>query len=135
MALHRLADFCIVSSLHDGMNLVAKEFVSSRFDGDGVLILSTFTGAALEFQDALLVNPFAADDMADAILRALTMPPEERQKRMGRLRDVVAENNIYSWAGKIFSTLLKFDLPEPSELSDSQSDPDTGVKSEWPTTA
>lgn len=111
-ALHRLADFCIVSSLHDGMNLVAKEFVGSRFDGDGVLILSSFTGAAREFTDALLVNPFAPDEMAGAILRGLTMSPDERRKRMQRMRAAVAENNIYRWAGKILSTLLKFEIPE-----------------------
>ena len=71
MALHRLADFCIVSSLHDGMNLVAKEFVASRFDEDGVLILSRFTGAARELTDAVLFNPFAIDELADAMHEAL----------------------------------------------------------------
>jgi alpha,alpha-trehalose-phosphate synthase [UDP-forming] len=112
MGLHRLAQFCIVSSLHDGMNLVAKEFVASRFDEDGVLILSSFTGAARELTDALLVNPFSTDEMSDAIHRALTMPAEERAKRMQRLRAATAENNVYRWAGKILSTLLKVDIPE-----------------------
>lgn len=112
MALHRLADFCLVTSLHDGMNLVAKEFVSSRGDEDGVLILSSFTGAARELSDALIVNPFAADEVAEAIERALNMPFEERRRRMMRLRAAVAENNIYRWAGKIISSLLKFELPE-----------------------
>src|SRR5262249_24431756 len=77
MALHRLADFCIVNSLHDGLNLVAKEFVSSRFDEDGVLILSQFTGAARELTDALLVNPFSIEECAEAIHQALKMPPKE----------------------------------------------------------
>jgi trehalose 6-phosphate synthase len=118
MALHRLAHFCIVSSLHDGMNLVAKEFVASRFDEDGVLILSNFTGAARELTHALLVNPFSTDEMSDAIYRALTMPVEERSKRMQRLRAATAENNVYRWAGKILSALLKVDVPETAHASD-----------------
>jgi trehalose 6-phosphate synthase len=114
MALHRLADFCAVTSLDDGMNLVAKEFVASRFDGDGALILSRFTGAARELTSAVVVNPFAADEMADAIFQTLTMPEEERRKRMQKLRAAVAENNIYRWAGKVLSTLLRFEFPEDS---------------------
>lgn len=112
MALHRLARFCIVSSLHDGLNLVAKEFVSTRFDGDGVLILSQFTGAARELTDALLVNPFAIDQIADTIRTAIEMPENERRRRMKKLRESVANNNIYRWAGKILSALLRFDFPE-----------------------
>jgi trehalose 6-phosphate synthase len=112
MALHRLADFCMVSSLDDGMNLVAKEFVASRFDEDGVLILSRFTGAARELTSAILVNPFAVDEVAEAIHQALAMPEEERRKRMQKMRTGVAENNIYRWAGKFLSTLLKFEFPE-----------------------
>jgi trehalose 6-phosphate synthase len=112
MALHRLARFCIVSSLDDGMNLVAKEFVASRFDEDGVLILSRFTGAARELTSAVLVNPFAINEVAEAIHQALEMPEEERHKRMQRLREVVSDNNIYRWAGKVLSALLKFEFPE-----------------------
>jgi trehalose 6-phosphate synthase len=112
MALHRLANFCTVSSLHDGMNLVAKEFVSSRFDGDGVLILSRFTGAARELGDAVLINPFAVEKGAEAIRQALEMPEDERRKRMRKMRAAVEENNIYRWAGKVISALLKFDFPE-----------------------
>lgn len=112
MALHRLVNFCIVSSLHDGMNLVAKEFVSSRFDEEGVLILSQFTGAARELTDALLINPFSIDEGAEAIRRALEMPEDERRKCMQKMRTAVAENNIYRWAGKVLSALLKFDFPE-----------------------
>jgi trehalose 6-phosphate synthase len=118
MALHRLADFCLVTSLHDGMNLVAKEYVASRFDEDGVLILSNFTGASLELSDALLVNPFSPDEMAQAIFAALTMPREDRRRRMMRLRDAVAENNVYRWAGKIVSTLLKFEFTESGETAE-----------------
>jgi trehalose 6-phosphate synthase len=117
MALHQLADFCIVSSLDDGMNLVAKEFVASRIDEDGVLILSRFTGAARELTSAVLVNPFAVDEIADAIDLALTMPEEERRKRMQRMRAVVAENNIYRWAGKFLSTLLTFETPEDATVA------------------
>jgi trehalose 6-phosphate synthase len=91
------------------MNLVAKEFVASRFDEDGVLILSRFAGASRELGDAELVNPFNEEEMAEAIARALEMPEEERRRRMQRLRATVAENNIYRWAGKILSTLLKFE--------------------------
>jgi alpha,alpha-trehalose-phosphate synthase [UDP-forming] len=111
-ALHRLADFCIVSSLHDGMNLVAKEFVASRLDEDGVLLLSQFAGSALELTDAILFNPFAIEEMADAIHQALEMPPAERKKRMQRMRSAVQDNNVYRWAGKILSALLKFDITE-----------------------
>lgn len=114
MALHRLADFFCVSSLHDGMNLVAKEFVASRVDGDGVLILSRFTGAARELTDALLVNPYAMAETADAIHQAITMPPEERQRRMRRMRETVESNGVFRWAAKILSALLKLDLPETS---------------------
>ncbi|MBI4470654.1 MAG: trehalose-6-phosphate synthase, partial [Acidobacteria bacterium] len=115
MALHRLADFCIVSSLHDGMNLVAKEFVSSRIDEGGVLILSEFTGAARELTDAIQVNPYAWAEIAGAIHQALTMTDEERKKRMRRMREAVAENNIFRWAGKVISALLKFDFQEQAE--------------------
>lgn len=112
MALHRLARFCVVNSLDDGMNLVAKEFVASRFDDDGVLILSRFTGASRELSDAVLVNPFSIDETAEAMRIALEMPDEERKKRMQRLRNVVAEYNVYRWAGKFLSTLLNFEFPD-----------------------
>jgi trehalose 6-phosphate synthase len=115
IALHRLANFCLVSPLHDGMNLVAKEFVASRFDESGVLILSAFAGAAVELNDALLVNPFSSDEMAEAIYRAITMSPAESRRRMQRLRAATAENNVYRWAGKILLTLLKMDTSEQSE--------------------
>jgi alpha,alpha-trehalose-phosphate synthase [UDP-forming] len=112
LALRRMAKFCIVSSLHDGMNLVAKEFAASRFDEDGVLILSPFTGAARELPDALLVNPYAIDHFADAIKKALEMPRTERQRRMRKMRAVVQENNIYKWAADIISELVKFEFGE-----------------------
>jgi trehalose 6-phosphate synthase len=98
-ALYRMAAGCVVSSLHDGMNLVAKEFVASRTDQRGVLVLSQFTGAARELTDALLINPYAVDEVAAALHLALTMPPEQQERRMRRMRAQVAENNIYRWAG------------------------------------
>jgi alpha,alpha-trehalose-phosphate synthase [UDP-forming] len=113
-ALHRLANFCIVSPLDDGMNLVSKEFVASRTDDDGVLILSRFTGAARELTSAVVVNPLALNEMAEAIHLALTMPPDERHRRMQKLRETVAANDIYRWAGKFLSALLKFDFAESS---------------------
>ena len=115
MALHRLAAFCMVTSLDDGMNLVAKEFVASRIDEDGVLILSRFTGAARELSQAMVVNPFAEEEVAEAIHQALEMSREERGKRMQKLRAVVAENNIYRWAGKLLSALLNFEFPESTQ--------------------
>jgi alpha,alpha-trehalose-phosphate synthase [UDP-forming] len=105
MALHRLSDFCMVTSLDDGMNLVAKEYVASRTDEDGVLVLSSFTGAARELTSALLVNPFSMDEMADALRRALTMSSVERSRRMRSLRKVVRENNIYGWAASVMHAL------------------------------
>ena len=111
-ALQRLASFCIVSSLHDGMNLVAKEFVSSRLDGDGVLILSRFTGAARELSHALQVNPYSLDDMAKSIKVALNMSKKERRRRMSSLRAIVQENNVYYWASSIISEIGRFRFPQ-----------------------
>ena len=115
MALHRLADFCLITSLHDGMNLVAKEYVASRVDGDGALILSEFAGASRELVDAILINPFDEGETAEAIRQALEMPEEERRRRMQKMRAAVAENNIYRWAGKIISALLKFEFPSNAQ--------------------
>jgi trehalose-6-phosphate synthase len=104
-ALHQMADFCIVSALQDGMNLVAKEFVASRIDRDGVLILSAFAGAARELTDALIVNPFAIAEIAGAVHRAIAMPAEERRRRMLRMRETVELNNIYRWAARFILAL------------------------------
>jgi trehalose 6-phosphate synthase len=98
MALHRLAHFCAVTSLHDGMNLVAKEFVASRADEDGVLVLSKFAGAGHELKEALQINPFSIEEGARAYAAALRMPRDERRWRMRKMRDVVESNNIYQWA-------------------------------------
>jgi len=106
LALYSLAEVGVVSSLHDGMNLVAKEYVAAHPDGDGVLVLSRFTGAARELQQALLINPYDTEEFADTLAKALEMDPVERRTRMAGLREIVANNNIYRWAGKVLSTLF-----------------------------
>jgi trehalose-6-phosphate synthase len=105
-ALRRLAHFCVVSSLHDGMNLVAKEYVSARIDGDGVLVLSRFTGAAEELDEALLINPYVIDEFAGALKEAIEMPEAERRRRMEKMRGTIAANNIYRWGATILSRLV-----------------------------
>jgi alpha,alpha-trehalose-phosphate synthase [UDP-forming] len=108
--LYRHADFCMVTSLHDGMNLVAKEFAAARDDEAGVLILSRFTGAARELTDAVLVNPYDIDEMAEAVRTAVEMGREEQKARMSRMRRVIREHNIYRWAGLLLNELSK--IPE-----------------------
>jgi len=104
-AFYREADVCMVTSLHDGMNLVAKEFLAARQDERGMLILSRFTGASHELRDALVVNPYDTDELAEAIHTALTMPAEEKRSRMHRMRTVIRENNVYRWAGNLIGEL------------------------------
>jgi trehalose 6-phosphate synthase len=99
--VYRAADVCYVSSLHDGMNLVAKEFVGARDDLRGVLVLSRFTGAGHELTEALLVNPYDVDEAANALAAALVMPGEEQEQRMRALRALVSEFNVYRWAGRM----------------------------------
>jgi trehalose 6-phosphate synthase len=89
------------------MNLVAKEYVSARSDGDGVLILSRFTGAAEELQKALLINPFNTGEFACKIKEAIEMPEEERRRRMKKMRQSVADNNIYRWGASMVSRLME----------------------------
>jgi trehalose 6-phosphate synthase len=108
--LYRHADFCMVTSLHDGMNLVAKEFVATREDERGVLVLSRFTGAARELTDALVVNPYDLDELAESIRTAVTMSAEEQRIRMVRMRQAVRERNIYWWAGRLLRELSR--IPE-----------------------
>jgi trehalose 6-phosphate synthase len=102
---YRAASVCLVTSLHDGMNLVAKEFVANREDNRGVLVLSSFTGAAQELRDALLVNPYDVDQLARSIRQALEMSEEEQEDRMIQMRKIVLENNIYRWAANLLSDL------------------------------
>ncbi len=98
---YRAADLCYVSSLHDGMNLVAKEFVAAREDLRGVLVLSRFTGAARELTEALIVNPYDLEEASSALAAALSMPEEEQEERMRSLQTVIAEFNVYRWAGRM----------------------------------
>jgi alpha,alpha-trehalose-phosphate synthase [UDP-forming] len=111
---YRAAQFCLVTSLHDGMNLVAKEYIATRQDERGSLILSRFTGASHELPDALIVNPYDTDELARGIHTALTMPDEERRARMARMRAIVKEHNIYWWAGNLIGELAEIRL-EPAE--------------------
>jgi trehalose-6-phosphate synthase len=116
---YRAASLCLVTSLHDGMNLVAKEFLAAREDDRGVLILSTFAGAALELTDSLLVNPYDVQQVAGAILRALEMPDEEQATRMHRMRHNVREHNIFRWAANLLSDLteIRIEVPEKAEAA------------------
>ena len=98
---YRACDVCLITSLHDGMNLVAKEFVSARDDDRGALILSQFTGAARELHEALIVNPYHIEQIADAIHYALKMPAAEQGERMRSMRALVRDFNIYRWAGRM----------------------------------
>ena len=102
---YRAADLCLVTSLHDGMNLVAKEYLAARDDEDGVLVLSKFTGAAVELRDALIVNPYDTAGVAEAIHQGLEMSRGERRMRMQRMRLYVMEHNIYRWAANILGDL------------------------------
>ena len=99
--LYRASELCYVSSLHDGMNLVAKEFVASRDDEQGVLLLSQFTGAARELAEALIVNPYDIEQSAAAMHLALTMSPDEQRARMRAMRSLVQDFNVYRWAGRM----------------------------------
>jgi len=101
--MYRAADICVVSSLHDGMNLVAKEFIASRQDEHGVLVLSEFTGAARELEQAVHVNPFAVDSFADALHGALMMSPDDQRRRMRALRERVATHTVFDWANALLS--------------------------------
>jgi trehalose 6-phosphate synthase len=117
---YRAADLCMVTSLHDGMNLVAKEFVASRADGEGALILSQFTGATRELRDAIIVNPYDTEQLGNAIREALEMKAEERQTRMRHMRQIVREHNVYRWAGNLLTELSEIRVEE-SELAAKQS--------------
>jgi trehalose 6-phosphate synthase len=110
---YRIADVCLVTSLHDGMNLVAKEFVAARDDEDGALVLSKFTGAAVELRDALVVNPYDIAEVAESIHRGLDMPREERRTRMQQMRKQVMEHNIYRWAAMVLGDLRDVRLESP----------------------
>jgi trehalose 6-phosphate synthase len=125
---YRAADVCLVTSLHDGMNLVAKEYVAARVDGDGVLVLSKFTGAAVELRDALIVNPYDIGGVAEAVHEGLEMNRGERMRRMRRMRRQVMEHNIYRWAASVLGDLreLRLESAEGGEIQRSVSTPVPG---------
>jgi trehalose-6-phosphate synthase len=114
---YRAADLCMVTSLHDGMNLVAKEYVAARDDDQGALILSRFTGASRELRDAILVNPYDTEQLAEAICFALRLDPVERSARMHRMRKIVKEFNIYRWAGSLITQLCEIRLDTHAEVT------------------
>jgi trehalose 6-phosphate synthase len=107
---YETADLCLVTSLHDGMNLVAKEYISARDDESGVLILSQFTGASRELRDALIVNPYDIEEMAEAIHAALEMDPAEQKARMRGMREILKNRNIYFWAAELITALARVRL-------------------------
>jgi len=111
LPLFRAADVCLVTSLHDGMNLVAMEFVASRPDLRGVLVLSRFTGAARQLTQAVLVNPYAVDELADALHASLAMPPDEQEARLRRLRETVREENVFKWVAKLLAAAVRLEVP------------------------
>jgi len=110
LPFYKAADVCLVTSLHDGMNLVAKEFICARDDENGVLVLSQFTGAARELRDALIVNPYDVAQTAEAIRVALEMPAKEKRERMARMRVVLQDHNIYRWASDLIRELAQIRL-------------------------
>ena len=112
----RAADVCYVSSLHDGMNLVAKEFVAARDDERGVLVLSRFTGAARELTEALIVNPYDLEEASAALATAVAMPAREQLERMRTMRGHVAEFNVYRWAGRMLADAAR--VRQRGRLSD-----------------
>lgn len=113
---YRAASLCMVTSLHDGMNLVAKEFIAAREDELGVLILSSFAGAAHELTDALLVNPYDSQQVAEAIRQALDMTEEQQGIQMSRMRKLVHENNVYRWAANLLSDLTEIRVETPEKV-------------------
>ena len=120
---YRVADLCLVTSLHDGMNLVAKEYLAAREDEDGVLVLSKFTGAAVELRDALIVNPYDIAGVAEAIHEGLEMSRAERRTRMQRMRRHVMDHNIYRWAASILGDLHELRMENVEQAEQRQAGP------------
>ena len=108
-SLYRLADVCLISSLHDGMNLVAKEYAAARGDETGVLVLSQFAGASRNMKGAILINPYSAEETAEALFKALSMPKTEQRRRMKAMRASVRDYNVYRWSAEIIKTLAELD--------------------------
>jgi trehalose-6-phosphate synthase len=115
---YRMADLCAVTSLHDGMNLVAKEYLAACTDLEGTLVLSPFTGAARELERAWLASPYDREGLADAYHAALSEPPEARRARMGALRETILRYNIFDWAMDVFDTVQSLTLRTPAETAE-----------------
>ena len=132
---YRACDVCVVTSLHDGMNLVAKEFVAARDDEKGVLILSAFAGASRELREALIVNPYHVEHTADMIHAGLTMPPAEQRERMRALRDLVRNHNVFRWAARMLIDASRVRHRERirARIAEHHSDADT--RDRWPRVA
>jgi trehalose 6-phosphate synthase len=127
---YRAAAVCLVTSLHDGMNLVAKEFIAAHDDEDGVLVLSKFTGAATELLDALIVNPYDIEGVAEAIHQALEMDIDERRKRMHRMRQHLMDHNIYRWAASILDDLRELRMDSSKTTNPVHARPATSLPAE-----
>jgi trehalose 6-phosphate synthase len=127
---YQAADMCLVTSLHDGMNLVAKEYVAARDDEDGVLVLSKFTGAAVELLDALIVNPYDIRGVAAAMHAGLEMSRAERRQRMQRMRRQVMEHNIYLWAASVLGDLRELRLEDTDGIEVSRAESVAGPVTE-----
>jgi trehalose 6-phosphate synthase len=112
-----MADFAMVTSLHDGMNLVAKECIAAQIERRGVLLCSEFAGAAEELSNALLINPYDTEGVAETLRQALEMSPEEKAHRMARLQEYLAEHNIYNWLVDVFTMLAR--IREGNESNES----------------
>jgi trehalose 6-phosphate synthase len=110
LAFYKMSDVIVISSLHDGMNLVAKEYIASKFDNNGAVILSQFTGSARELQESVFISPYDINEFVEALKLSIEMPEKEKKKRMKILRDIVSENNIYKWAATVVLELSKFYL-------------------------
>jgi trehalose 6-phosphate synthase len=121
--VYRAADLCIVSSLQDGMNLVAKEFVGCQLDERGVLILSRFTGSAEEIDGAILINPFNVDGFVSAIRNAIEMSPEERRRRMHRMRRQLHNSTIFDWLQSILERATEIMSAQKKEAADTPRPP------------
>ncbi len=117
LPFYKLADVCLVTSLHDGMNLVAKEFVRARSDEKGVLILSQFTGASKELTDALIINPYDIGQTSDSVKQALDMPLDEQKHRMRNMRSVLKDKNVFKWAADIVGELTQMRLAGPQKVN------------------
>src|SRR5206468_2364751 len=119
---YRMADVCAVTSLHDGMNLVAKEYLAACTDQEGTLVLSPFTGAARELERAWLASPYDREGLADAYHAALSEPTESRRERLAAPRETVFRYNIFDWAMEVFDTVQSLTLRTPAEAGELRAD-------------